>query len=79
MPPAERTARAFPDFQGAGDALAVVGVDAVSYTHLLILENLARFLDETGKPVHVRLPLVTGLNDDAAHLEPCLLYTSRCV
>ena len=35
----------------------------------LILENLARFLDETGKPVHVRLPLVPGLNDDAAHLE----------
>ena len=35
----------------------------------LILENLARFLAETGKPVHIRLPLVPGLNDDAGHLE----------
>lgn len=35
----------------------------------LILGNLERFLAETGKPVHLRLPLVPGLNDDAAHLE----------
>ena len=35
----------------------------------LILANLERFLAETDKSVHIRLPLVPGLNDDAAHLE----------
>lgn len=40
----------------------------------LILENLARFLAETGRSVHIRLPLVPGLNDDAAHLEACGAY-----
>lgn len=43
----------------------------------LILGNLERFLAETGKPVHLRLPLVPGLNDDAAHLEACGAYLGR--
>ena len=58
----------------------------VSYTHLKT--NLAYLLHQDVHKVIVRMPIITGFNDEASlvyqeldylHALGCLLYTSRCV
>jgi len=42
-------------------------------SNALILENLRR-LDSTGKPVHIRIPLVSGVNDDAGNVTASIAF-----
>ncbi len=47
--------------------------------NILILDNLQRLVKEVNTPIHIRLPLIPGYNDDAEHLAQYGTFISSLV